>query len=291
MKWFAHPTVLTAGMAARGFWLSLLPQLYEGRGSIARSSSELARYLGMSELETLRSLRELEPLLQPTADCLVCPDLQKEFDIRQRRRTAGKMGGNPSLKGKAREPVAGPKVVSGRPLTAHFLSPAAPVPPAPPVETTPPVVAAPLALEAEPELFAAATVPALSAGDMAFERFWESYPCKVGKGAARHAFHKRRLHLQIETLLEAIEEQRGSRKFREGYIPNPATWLNQERWLDEVDQPFARIRAELGEFPKRFPLWLRKQPAWSARRWDTYRAVDAHIREAFEQWNKANPLA
>jgi hypothetical protein len=68
-----------------------------------------------------------------------------------------------------------------------------------------------------------------------FDAFWAAYPRKVGKEAARRAFAKARTDL--DTLLAAIERQRGSAQWQKDggqYIPNPATWLQQGRWEDEL---------------------------------------------------------
>lgn len=72
-------------------------------------------------------------------------------------------------------------------------------------------------------------------GGAAFDRFWKAYPKKVGKQAALKAFQ--RVKVPLETLLTAIDRQkRGEQWSRDNgrYIPNPATWLNQGRWEDEV---------------------------------------------------------
>ena len=74
--------------------------------------------------------------------------------------------------------------------------------------------------------------------DTSFERFWQAYPKKVGKTAAKKAFQK--VDVPLETLLSAIERQKcGSQWSRDGgrYIPNPTTWLNQGRWEDEEYVP------------------------------------------------------
>lgn len=68
-----------------------------------------------------------------------------------------------------------------------------------------------------------------------FDQFWKAYPKKVGKQAALKAFQ--RVKVPLETLLTAIDRQkRGEQWSRDNgrYIPNPATWLNQGRWEDEV---------------------------------------------------------
>lgn len=78
-------------------------------------------------------------------------------------------------------------------------------------------------------------------GEADFDRFWAAYPKKVGKQAARKAFH--RAKVPVETLLRAIEVQECSDQWsRDGgrYIPNPATWLNQGRWDDELPKAEAQ---------------------------------------------------
>lgn len=72
-----------------------------------------------------------------------------------------------------------------------------------------------------------------------FEVFWLAYPSKVGKDAARKAFHKRKpCESLLSEMLAAIEVQKRSDKWtKDGgqYIPHPTTWLNQGRWMDEID--------------------------------------------------------
>jgi predicted phage replisome organizer len=70
-----------------------------------------------------------------------------------------------------------------------------------------------------------------------FDRFWTAYPKKVGKEAARKAMAK--VKAPIETILTAIEQQKRSEQWTKDngqFIPNPATWLNQGRWEDELPQ-------------------------------------------------------
>ena len=70
-----------------------------------------------------------------------------------------------------------------------------------------------------------------------FDRFWAAYPKKVGKQAAKKAFKS--VNEPLESLLTAIERQKGSDQWSKNggqYIPNPATWLNQGRWEDELPE-------------------------------------------------------
>lgn len=80
-----------------------------------------------------------------------------------------------------------------------------------------------------------AASPPTRAKSSDFDLFWQAYPKKVGKEAARKAFS--RVKAPLESLLTAIERQKcGNQWLTENgrFIPNPATWLNQGRWEDDV---------------------------------------------------------
>lgn len=69
--------------------------------------------------------------------------------------------------------------------------------------------------------------------DADFERFWVAYPRKVAKGDARRAWLKsRQQRPELAEILAAIERAKVSDQWRRGFVPYPATWLNQERWSD-----------------------------------------------------------
>jgi len=82
-----------------------------------------------------------------------------------------------------------------------------------------------------------------------FLNFWSKYPSKVGKGAAWKAWKKiKSPSTMIDTIITAINEQAMTEKWKKDngqYIPNPATWLNQTRWEDEINtEPEKRIVLE-----------------------------------------------
>lgn len=74
-----------------------------------------------------------------------------------------------------------------------------------------------------------------------FFEFWKEYPKRVGKGAAERIW--KRLHPDstlVEKIMSALKAQKVSAawiKENGQFIPNPATWLNQRRWEDEVSNP------------------------------------------------------
>lgn len=67
-----------------------------------------------------------------------------------------------------------------------------------------------------------------------FSDFWQAYPSKVGRGAAARAWDKALAKVTSVEIVKAVEAQKASDRWLKGYVPNPATWLNQERWADEV---------------------------------------------------------
>lgn len=69
-----------------------------------------------------------------------------------------------------------------------------------------------------------------------FERFWVSYPRKIGRAAALKVWHKLNPNSDLqEKILAKVDESRNSAQWRKDngqFIPHPATWLNQGRWDD-----------------------------------------------------------
>ena len=67
-----------------------------------------------------------------------------------------------------------------------------------------------------------------------FELFYKEYPKKVAPQKAKQAWKKTRPN--IEVVLQALNWQKQSKQwFEKGgqFIPNPATWLNGHRWMDQ----------------------------------------------------------
>ena len=71
---------------------------------------------------------------------------------------------------------------------------------------------------------------------MTFENFWSQYPKKVGKLTAKRSWEKLSLDNQ-QKALEAIVEHRKywvAKGTDWEFIPHASTWLNQERFEDEL---------------------------------------------------------
>ena len=80
-----------------------------------------------------------------------------------------------------------------------------------------------------------------------FDLFWAAYPKKKAKQDARKAFAK--VDVPLTVLLDALSEHKKSGEWMKGggkYIPYPATWLNGQRWEDELT---SEIKEEINYEP------------------------------------------
>ena len=84
--------------------------------------------------------------------------------------------------------------------------------------------------------------------DPRFARWFDRYPERVGKGAAEAAFLKALKKGATEEELIAGVERYEQTKPPDRPWCNPATWLNQERWLDEP-RTNGRDYSTISEFP------------------------------------------
>ena len=85
------------------------------------------------------------------------------------------------------------------------------------------------------ELIVINTVSNKEVSDFSF--FWSIYPKRIGKGAAEKSWKKLKPDIAIVT--KAIEAQKLTEQWSKDngkFIPYPATWLNQRRWEDEVEE-------------------------------------------------------
>jgi hypothetical protein len=78
-----------------------------------------------------------------------------------------------------------------------------------------------------------------------FADFWQAYPRKVGKGAAERAFRSAIAKgASVADIAAGLNRQQWPDNPR--FVPHPATWLNQSRWLDD---PEASAPKEPDKFP------------------------------------------
>jgi len=70
-----------------------------------------------------------------------------------------------------------------------------------------------------------------------FKEFWEAYPSKKGKKPAREKWQAKKLDELADTIIADVKARaEQDRSWRDGFVPNPATYLHQERWTDEIQR-------------------------------------------------------
>ena len=83
--------------------------------------------------------------------------------------------------------------------------------------------------------------------DESFEIWWSRYPKKVERPKVLRKWRTLWRKAELPTLrqmLDALELHRVSRQWKDGFIPNPHTYLNGGRWGDELEpwNPYAHER-------------------------------------------------
>lgn len=89
-----------------------------------------------------------------------------------------------------------------------------------------------------------------------FLDFWDLYPKRVAKKDATRAWAKLTPTQKVEAVTALVEWRRIWRNKDTEFLPHAATWLNGERWEDEVPQEYrqstaAHIDAKLPEVAAR----------------------------------------
>lgn len=88
-----------------------------------------------------------------------------------------------------------------------------------------------------------------------FDEFWKIYPRKTAKGAARVAYFKALTKTTHLTLMCAASELADHIGREDKFTPHASTWLNQERWEDELinePRPISNAERNRLDFLKRW---------------------------------------
>jgi hypothetical protein len=80
--------------------------------------------------------------------------------------------------------------------------------------------------------------------DLAWRAFWDAYPRKVGKRAARQAWDKAlRRGVDPAAIVAGARRYAADPNRDDQYTAHPTTWLNGDRWEDEPE-PARQARAQ-----------------------------------------------
>jgi len=75
-----------------------------------------------------------------------------------------------------------------------------------------------------------------------FDEFWDMYPIKEAKKVCVKYWQTRNLDLIADKIIDKLYQQVNyDDKWLRGFAPNPTTYINQERWNDEIKKPSTAI--------------------------------------------------
>lgn len=233
--WQSDPGLRSCSMAARGLWIECIAIMHRADpyghlavNGVAPTPKRLASMVGATEREVERLLSELREagVFSVNAEGII-------YSRRMVRDAKASEDGRDAVA--KRWTKKGP----GDEPKGHGGSP----------PITPPN-RGPCSLEAEAEAedtslrsVSPARVPRAPPPDpKGFVEFWEAYPAKVGKAAARKAWPRavRVAGGDHEAIVFGLKARLHLFSPDPQFIPNPATWLNQGRWDDDPDTLFAR---------------------------------------------------
>lgn len=93
-----------------------------------------------------------------------------------------------------------------------------------------------------------------------FDEFWAVYPLKENKKKAREIWIRKKLDRKADILIaDVIKRKACHKKWLEGFIPLPTTYLNGERWEDVITEV---SNAESGAIAKLSPHQASLQRGW-----------------------------
>jgi hypothetical protein len=68
-----------------------------------------------------------------------------------------------------------------------------------------------------------------------FNEFWEEYPRKENKKKAQEIWTRKNLDKKYEKIISFISKAKQTDRWNKGITPHATTFLNQERWEDELE--------------------------------------------------------
>lgn len=84
-----------------------------------------------------------------------------------------------------------------------------------------------------------------------FEEFFSAYPKRVKKKPARELWVRKKLNTLAEQIIQDVAMRLSSdKRWQDGFIPDPTTYLNQERWNDELSIGGSNARSA-----KKYSVW------------------------------------
>jgi hypothetical protein len=247
-RWFGDSRLRACSPPARALWIDLLWLMHESpeRGILSTTTDDTASLVGLPVVTFMALVGELVltgVAVRLSDKRLACQWMASEEALRKVYSAAGKRGGarntvpsTSSVHGKALSTTEHCKAAS---TTVHGLGVCVQGSGVVQVEAAFTTVQ-PKALSTTEHCNAPSTTAngrTHQPADVSlFATFWAAYPRKQAKQAAVKAWAKLDPDKPLlDVMLAAVERQRKSRQWVEGYVPHPASWLNGRRWEDEAE--------------------------------------------------------
>lgn len=88
-----------------------------------------------------------------------------------------------------------------------------------------------------PSSSSSSSIKDISSADADFDRFWQVWPSsprKVAKQKCLQVWKRKKLGKHVDSIVAQVEKLKTTKQWIGGYEPAPLTYLNQDRWSDEV---------------------------------------------------------
>ena len=123
-----------------------------------------------------------------------------------------------------------------------------------------------------------------------FAKFWESYPKKVKRKDALKAWKSKQLDAKADALVDDVKRRLAEDgRWLGGYVPDPTTYLNGERWNDALEpvakngngqhaaDAAAKERTQILDLASMFGMELEGDEEWSSFKARVQRANDRRL--------------
>lgn len=84
--------------------------------------------------------------------------------------------------------------------------------------------------------------------DERFDELWKAYPKHVNKAKAKEKFEKMKVDDELfQKMLDSIERFKQTDNWKKDngqFVPHLTTWLNQQRWEDEIPTTYQRTNSD-----------------------------------------------
>lgn len=213
--WLRDTALRSCSMGARGLWMDMLCYMHEGNpyghlkvGDKVILADNLARMVGET-LEVVEGwLKELKQagVYDLTSEGVICSRrMIRDENLRKIRAEGGKLGGNPALKvaDKVNLKVVNKDKQNPTPSSSSSSS----------------------------------KDKNNTSADADFEQFWKVWPSsprKMAKLKCLAVWKRKNLGKHIDQIVANIKALKTSKQWVDGFEPAPLTYLNQDRWADEV---------------------------------------------------------